>query len=955
VRVPGGSGLPRRIAVYGEIDPNLVDGSSVWLQSICQVLASLDGVEVTLLLRRPLEPERRFLLAELEANDSVEIVAAARPGLLGPAEALDLLEGLDRERGGFDLVLLRGQALLAEVAGREGFDGRLWSYAMTGRGMPDETLRALAARSARLLCQTEAVAEELRAIVPAANGSVLVLPPMIPGLDSPPGREAAKEGALRLAYSGKLAPEYCWLETVEAFTALREAQPAAELHVLGDKVHRPPERPGFHAEAMRSLRETEGLHWHGALPRAAVHGVLAECDLALSIRDPGVEAAREISTKVLEYGAAGLPVVLNRAPAYERLLGEDYPLFVERPADAAGLLAGPALDPEARAAAAAACHAASREFTFAQVADRLSGHLPGPLATPHATLTPPEGGQNRMRGSNGASPATRVLVAGHDLKFLGPIREAIVTTGASVAEDVWQSHTEHDEAASRAALERADLILCEWCLGNAAWYSRNVRSDQRLVVRMHRMEVYTDHPAGVEIDNVDNVVCVSRHIADEAIERFGWNPAKLRVIPNSVDVDRFRRPKREGARFTLAMVGYTPARKRLDRALDVLEELRRQEPRFRLLLIGQPPSGFDWVVRRPEEVEYFRECFGRIQGTAELRGAIAFQPFTNDLPLLFQQAGFVLSTSDSEGHQVALAEGAASGAVPVILDRPGAAEQYPDRWIHPGAGEAASAVLALTDRDLESEAKSAAEHVARWSPGRIVPHWLEVLELANGRSDDTHTSAGNVNATIEALLAAGEFSHRGHRYPIAHSTSAEICRRYADLIVEQNIKHALEVGTLFGFSTLFLADALVRTGGELDTIDIRFPKRTWSDGQEIEDIHEVAERLVGEAGLSDRVTFHEGDSNGVLAGLIEAGGKYGFALIDGSHQFEVALLDFIGVDRMLEVGGYLAMDDVGANVSSKQGLSGGPNRVLNSVLATNRYEIELWSANVAVCKKLRDA
>ena len=36
-----------------------------------------------------------------------------------------------------------------------------------------------------------------------------------------------------------------------------------------------------------------------------------------------------------------------------------------------------------------------------------------------------------------------------------------------------------------------------------------------------------------------------------------------------------------------------------------------------------------------------------------------------DLPSLFRQAGFVLSTSDSEGHQVSLAEGAASGAVPV--------------------------------------------------------------------------------------------------------------------------------------------------------------------------------------------------------------------------------------------------------------------------------------------------
>jgi glycosyltransferase involved in cell wall biosynthesis len=704
---------PRRVAVYGEVDPNLIDGSSVWLQSICQVLVSLDGVEVTLLLRRPLDPERRFLLAELEADGGVELLDAGQPGLLSPAEALDLLEDLDRDRT-FDLVLLRGQALLAEVAFRQAFDGRLWSYAMTGRGMPDATLRALAARSARLLCQTEAVAAELREIAPEANGSLLVLPPMIPGYVRPPERSGG-EGPLRLAYSGKLAPEYCWLETVEAFRRLREAQPGAELHVLGDKVYRPPEHPDFHEEAMRALRETKGLRWHGAVPRRAVHGLLAECDLALSIRDPRVEAAREISTKVLEYGAAGLPVVLNRAPAYERLLGEDYPLFIDGPADAAELLCGPALDPELRAVAADACHIAGREFTFSRVGARLAEHL---------------------SSSNGPSPrsgpATRVLVAGHDLKFLDPIREAIAASGASLIEDVWKGHTDHDEAASDAALERADVILCEWCLGNAVWYSRNKRPGQRLVVRLHRMEVYTDYPAAVDMNNVDQVVCVSQHIADEAIQRFGWDPAKLHVIPNSVDVERFRVPKDEDARYTLAMVGYAPKRKRFDRALDVIEELRRRDPRFRLLVVGHPPSEFGWVTGRPKEVEFSRQCYARVQAADELRGGVTFQPFTEELPALFRQVGFALSTSESEGHQVALAEGAASGAVPVILDRPGAADQYPSRWIHETAGQAAAAVAGFDAEGWVAEQVITTDHAGSWSQTAILPQWLETLGLRHG-------------------------------------------------------------------------------------------------------------------------------------------------------------------------------------------------------------------------------
>ena len=500
--------------------------------------------------------------------------------------------------------------------------------------------------------------------------------------------------------------------------------------MLGDKVHRPPDRPDFHPEAMRSLRETEGLRWHGALPRSAVHGRLAACDIALSIRDPGVEASRELSTKVLEYGAAGLPVVLNRAPAYERLLGEDYPFFIDSPHTAAELLTGPALDPELRAAAGTACQAASHHFTFSRVAARLAEHLPEP---PRGRVDAASASFTVGHSSNGSTPrassAPRVLVAGHDLKFLGPIREAIASAGATLTEDIWRSHTEHDEAASRAALEEADVILCEWCLGNAVWYSRNKRPDQRLVIRLHRVEVYTDHPAAVEIDNVDQIVCVSQHIADEAVERFGWNPIKLRVIPNSVDVDRFRLPKEEGARFTLGMIGYVPKRKRLDLALDILEELRSQEPHFRLMLIGHPPSELDWVTRNPDEVDFFRGCFLRIQRSPDLRGAVSFHPFTDNLPTLFQGVGFAVSTSDSEGHQVALAEAAASGAVPVVLDRPGVADQYPKRWIHATPADAATRLLALSDNGLADQQRASVRHVKRWSLVNLMPEWRYTLTL----------------------------------------------------------------------------------------------------------------------------------------------------------------------------------------------------------------------------------
>ena len=45
--------------------------------------------------------------------------------------------------------------------------------------------------------------------------------------------------------------------------------------------------------------------------------------------------------------------------------------------------------------------------------------------------------------------------------------------------------------------------------------------------------------------------------------------------------------------------------------------------------------------------------------------------------------------------------------------------------------------------------------------------------------------------------------------------------------------------------------------------------------------------------------------------LAAAGSRIQFAFIDGWHTFDHALVDFFFVDRMLDVGGIVVIDDVG--------------------------------------------
>jgi glycosyltransferase involved in cell wall biosynthesis len=80
---------------------------------------------------------------------------------------------------------------------------------------------------------------------------------------------------------------------------------------------------------------------------------------------------KEIATKVLEYGAAGCAVVLNRTALYEDMLGADYPLFATDPGEILAALKQLAKHSDLRDEAAKRCAAAARQFTYQRVAEQL--------------------------------------------------------------------------------------------------------------------------------------------------------------------------------------------------------------------------------------------------------------------------------------------------------------------------------------------------------------------------------------------------------------------------------------------------------------------------------------------------------------------------------------------------------------------------------------------------------
>jgi glycosyltransferase involved in cell wall biosynthesis len=578
------------------------------------------------------------------------------------------------------------------LARSDEFRGRLWTY-LTDipqhvADLDDEVLAdldAIAQGSRVVLCQTEELRSYLESVVPAAVGRTELLPPVVPLPIERRTRIPVADRAIRLAYAGKFAPLWMTLEMTRLPARLAERGIRAELIMVGDKVHEDRSDPMFRDRMRAALERTPGVVWRGMMSREDAMNVVGTADFGLSWRADALSATLELSTKVLEYGVLDLPAIVNRTPMHERLLGVDYPLFASSEDDVVQAVVDAVADPSIRSRAAARVRAAAAEHTTDRGTARLTEIFARVFPPP---LRP------RVIGRS-----LRVGVASHDLKFFTAIlRHLRSLPDVDVRIDHWTGVSSHDLVASQAMLDWADVIICEWCGPNAVWYSQRKRPGQRLIVRLHRFELDRPWPAQVNIDLVDRVVCVSRSYAALARQVTGWPSSKIALIPNWVDDVALDRPKLEGAQFHLGFIGMAPLRKRLDRALDVLESLRAADPRYRLFVKTKLTWDYPSIWRRPEERQHVDLIMRRTQTSQLLRGSVVFDDFGPDVGSWLRRIGFILSTSDDESFHLAPAEGMASGAVPAILDWPGAESIYGSRWIHLSTDAMARSIAAIVEQ-----------------------------------------------------------------------------------------------------------------------------------------------------------------------------------------------------------------------------------------------------------------
>jgi Methyltransferase domain len=153
----------------------------------------------------------------------------------------------------------------------------------------------------------------------------------------------------------------------------------------------------------------------------------------------------------------------------------------------------------------------------------------------------------------------------------------------------------------------------------------------------------------------------------------------------------------------------------------------------------------------------------------------------------------------------------------------------------------------------------------------------------------------------------------------------------------ETIKSSLEIGFAYGFSTVWILDAL-RSREALRHVAIDpFEITQWGGVG----LHQV-KRLSVESGFE----WIGEESIQALPRFIKTEEKFDFILIDGNHRFDDVLVDFYLSDQLVSPGGFLAFDDMWM-LSIRT--------VVSFILTNRQYKIVPQSlGNMIVLEKLAD-
>ena len=645
--------MKNKILLYGNLNLNIVDGSSIWLMSLAKLLAKDNNNLIDILLKYPIKDN--VLVGDLKEYKNIRLLEAGQyleqSNTVNESNIKQLIEKIDKLRD-YSCIIIRGFSVIkqmVESAVMTKVIPYITDFTHDKNKITNEEkgeLRRIYDSTNNMFVQTQQMLEYLKEVLSIDGEKFCVLSPIV-FTDNGEINKKPKT----IVYAGKIAKAWNIPELLEIMEKLYNVDPEIKLYFIGNKFNS--DMTDKKEEILNKLNSMPNIVYFPKLSKEETSEIVKQCTIGYGFRASYLDNdnSLEISVKFLEYCVFKVLPIVRKTKVYKSVLGEGYQLYAE-----------------------------NVDECVEKIVSALNGNLE--YTQINVEQYSPENIYENIKKViyNYPMKKVRLLISGHDLKFIKPLipyfeKEYEVTVQELV--EYWDL----DFQKSKELLQKADIVWCEWLLLNAQWYSNNVYPHQKLFIRAHRFELYRKYLKVINLKNVTKIITVSYYYYEQFVEQLKARE-KITVINNFVDVERFEAEKEEGYKYNIAMIGALPARKGIHRAVELLIKLREVDKRYKLHIPGKKPEEMASTWNVETERKYYENVYKIIQEN-DLSDAVIWNGWVDTADFL-KNIGYVLSLSDAkrpESFHLAPLEGVASGALAMALNWEGIEYIYPDYMI----------------------------------------------------------------------------------------------------------------------------------------------------------------------------------------------------------------------------------------------------------------------------------
>ena len=231
----------------------------------------------------------------------------------------------------------------------------------------------------------------------------------------------------------------------------------------------------------------------------------------------------------------------------------------------------------------------------------------------------------------------------------------------------------------------ADVAWFEWC-DQLLIQATRLPKTCRIICRLHSYEAFTDMPSQVDWSRVDKLVFVNQSVLD-LFKQQVKDVVPICIIHNGVDLDRFALPEEKITTKRIASVGYINYKKNPQLLLYAFKKIHEYDPEYTLHIAG---------THQDSRIElYFRKF---MEGK---KLPIYFDGWVEDMPTWYEDKGYVISTSLFESFHYSIAEGMASGLLPLVHSWYGSSFLYPEQFLYDDPDDCLKLLQRLEREDHE--------------------------------------------------------------------------------------------------------------------------------------------------------------------------------------------------------------------------------------------------------------